>query len=763
MGEPLGDSATYRKADGGLVLGGGGSSTPSSTTVSSTELPDWAKGYAKDTLANAVNLTDINKNPYQTYSQPRIAGFSPMQEQAQTAASNMSAGPEAFQQNMSAYMSPYMQNVVDVQKQEAARQSGIMGTQQQAQATQAGAFGGSRDAIMRSERERNLGQQMNQIQAQGSQAAYDSAANQFRQGVTQDVAINQLQNQYGGQQQQLAQQGLSTNYQDFLNQQNYPYKQIGFMSDLVRGLPLGQQSTAQMYQAPPSMMQNVAALGMGAYGAKQLSMYAEGGQVQSYADGGDINSMDDPNAMTAAVAKLSDEQLQQIIQNPSSAAELQAAKLELATRASEKSGLAGAYNMQNQASEAPSMAHGGMVAFAHGGIPRYGIGGDTGENTEGGDGLPAADSKEDMQTVGNKAANDAITPALTTVAQRVANPDAFTPTADPKAAMQSSMATISDLAGPSPYADQKQNMADLVAQSKDALEQGKGLAALSAMGAMLQGPDFMRALGGSGAAFANTYGQALAAKKQSDMSIAQMKISIANGQRAEKLGLAKDAIGSYQAAETLRLNAWKAKQDQDAKTLKALAYADKATQPPKPAAIPKPSDMSLYEQGDPTKRAVFDRFLNLAHPAVAAAGVTQAGATERQGPALSIDIAKMYVGAVDKATKNVDESLFRNPDWVEAGKSANGKNSKGETQAQVRQRAIDTTVDAELAGIQKRLSGDSPVASSIKPSGADGAGGAIQIPANATAEMLKDGQVYVTRKGNAKWNASTNTFVPVAK
>lgn len=83
MGEPLGDSATYRKADGGLVLGGGGSSTPSSTTVSSTELPDWAKGYAKDTLANAANLTDINKNPYQTYDQPRIAGFSPMQEQAQ--------------------------------------------------------------------------------------------------------------------------------------------------------------------------------------------------------------------------------------------------------------------------------------------------------------------------------------------------------------------------------------------------------------------------------------------------------------------------------------------------------------------------------------------------------------------------------------------------------------------------------------------------------------------------------------------------------
>ena len=62
----------------------------------------------------------------------------------------------------------------------------------------------------------------------------------------QQMGINTLQNQYGGQQQALQQQGLSQSYQDFLNQQNYPYKQLGFMSDLIRGLPLGQQSTASI-------------------------------------------------------------------------------------------------------------------------------------------------------------------------------------------------------------------------------------------------------------------------------------------------------------------------------------------------------------------------------------------------------------------------------------------------------------------------------------------------------------------------------------
>ena len=86
---------------------------------------------------------------------------------------------------MKAYMSPYMQNVVDVQNEEARRQSRIAGTQQQAEAAKAGAFGGGRDAIMRAERERNLATIMNQNTAQGQQAAFQQAqqAQQFGAGL----------------------------------------------------------------------------------------------------------------------------------------------------------------------------------------------------------------------------------------------------------------------------------------------------------------------------------------------------------------------------------------------------------------------------------------------------------------------------------------------------------------------------------------------------------------------------------------------------
>jgi len=614
MGEPLGDSATYRKADGGLVLGGGGSSpAPQNTTVSSTELPDWAKGYAKDTLANAANLTDINKNPYKTYDQPRIAGFSPMQEQAQTAASNLSGGPEAFQQNIGSYMSPYMQNVVDVQKQEAARQSGIMGTQQQAQATQAGAFGGSRDAIMRAERERNLGQQMNQIQAQGSQAAYDQAANQFRQGLTQDVAINQLQNQYGGQQQAQAQKGLDIGYQDFLNQQNYPYKQIGFMSDLVRGLPLGQQSTQAMYQAPPSTVQTIGALGMGAYGVGQL-MKAEGGQVKGYADGGEINPMNDMDEMTAAVDKLSDEQLQQIIQNPTSAAELQAAQLELATRASERSGLAGAYNMQNQTPEAPSMAQGGMVAFARGGIPRYdGEEGSLVDDEESAEDMDGGDDGQAYYGVANPELDKELkTEFLTQLRDNKARKGvSLRSDAQMEAATLDRLGRLQKtIGGDQMYTDIEGQISKMRGENEGALSEGKGLAALQAAGAMLQGNDPVRGIGAAGSAFASAYAPALAAKRKSDQAFTEMNINLSKARRAEKMGLLKEADMYEQNAEKNKIAAYNADTTARKLGLSAIPAFVRANRVniPKPAAIPKQSDMVIYANATPEKQAQMRAF-----------------------------------------------------------------------------------------------------------------------------------------------------------
>lgn len=364
LGEPLGDCVTRLKP-GGRVYGGGdsgGGGQPEKTTQT-VELPEWARPYAKETLAKGAALTDINKNPYQQYGGERIAGFQPLQQQAFKTVGGMDAGPAGFQAGIGQYMSPYMQNVVDIEKREAGRQSGIMGTQQQAQATQAGAFGGGRDAIMRAERERNLSQQMGDIQARGSQAAYDQAANQFRQGITQQSGLAQMQGQMGAQQQQQAQRPLDMAYQDFLNQQNYPYKQLGFMSDMIRGLPLGQQSTSQVYSAPPSLMGQLGGLGMGAYGLSK--MMADGGEVTS--QGNKDSIVDDMYSIeglqVAKEAALNRRDMDTVAAIDERIAQLTAIQ---AQSASLNYGLGSAFDQipQERQEEIMYAANGGIVAFA---------------------------------------------------------------------------------------------------------------------------------------------------------------------------------------------------------------------------------------------------------------------------------------------------------------------------------------------------------------------------------------------------------------
>jgi len=366
LGEPLGDSATYRKA-GGLVLGDGGGggggapATPDKTTQT-MELPEWARPYAQSTLAKGAALTDINQNPYQQYGGNRIAGFSPMQMRSFQGAANMDAGPRGFQENVGGYMSPYMQNVVDVEKRGAIRDYQVGNTMQQAQATQAGAFGGGREAIQRAERERGLMGTLGGIQARGSQAAFDQAANQFRQGISQGMDVSKLQNTYGGQMQQQAQRPLDMAYQDFQTQQNYPYKQLGFMSDLVRGMPLGQKSTTSVYEAPGSTMGQLAGLGMGAYGLSRMMM-AEGGAVHDYAEGGVTSDQN----VEGILSKLSDQQLQQAKQGALARRDVEQANMidaEISMRASARSGIGAGISPEFADQMEEGMASGGIVAFA---------------------------------------------------------------------------------------------------------------------------------------------------------------------------------------------------------------------------------------------------------------------------------------------------------------------------------------------------------------------------------------------------------------
>lgn len=106
---------------------------------------------------------------------------------------------ESFAQpgSAEAYMSPYMQSVVGIQQREAQRAADIAGTQRGAQAAQQGAFGGSRQAIMEAEAARNLALQKGDIQAQGSQAAFQQAQQQFNAEQAARLQAQQANQQAG--------------------------------------------------------------------------------------------------------------------------------------------------------------------------------------------------------------------------------------------------------------------------------------------------------------------------------------------------------------------------------------------------------------------------------------------------------------------------------------------------------------------------------------------------------------------------------------
>ena len=307
--------------------GGGGGGQPTQTTNVNTNVPEYARPYVENMLeagqrqlfqTDGDNITGFREyQPYSTDPTKYFAGPSSLQTSSYNEAAGMqtpggyapaqmtaamsglgglAAGTNyqrmATNPNaISSYMSPYSQNVIDVEKASAIRDYEKAMPTLAAQATRQGAFGGSRSAIERSEAQRALGSRLGEIQARGTQSAYDKAMQNMQFGSTlglqglgqatsaasalgqlsgaeqqSDIARLGLQNQLGQQQQQYQQGIINQAIQDYATQQQYPIMQLGVMSNLLRGLPM-QSSSTQMYQAQPSGAQQALGMGLGALGA----------------------------------------------------------------------------------------------------------------------------------------------------------------------------------------------------------------------------------------------------------------------------------------------------------------------------------------------------------------------------------------------------------------------------------------------------------------------------------------------------------------
>ena len=261
-------------------------------------LADFAAPYITGYLGKAQALSD---SPYQVYQGPLTAGQSNLQNTAftglgsltvpssisdaaktaggfATQAGNLSYTPttQSFDATQAQnYMNPYLQASLNPQLDEARRQSQITQQQNAAKMTQAGAFGGGRQAIMDAETQRNLGTNLANITGQGYNTAFTNAQQQFNadqqrkmqeaqygatyglqglqagmQGAQTQGSLGQIQNQAqlgnlnaqlagGAQQRGIESEGIGADLSEFEKQRQYPYQQVQFLRDMISGLPTG--------------------------------------------------------------------------------------------------------------------------------------------------------------------------------------------------------------------------------------------------------------------------------------------------------------------------------------------------------------------------------------------------------------------------------------------------------------------------------------------------------------------------------------------
>ena len=196
------------------------------------------------------------------------------------------AGTVADPETLERYMNPYQQLVTDIEKREARKQSEIQGSAIEQQAAQAGGLGGYREAIMQSEREKNLSEQLQDIQSRGGQAAFAQAqkafeadraarlqegkfgleaSQQLEQARQQQEKFRQSSFQAGEQaKQKAAELGLSAEKQEeAARQAQEKFRQDAF-SKTAAGRALEQKLDQASFEAGEKAKQEAARLGLSA-------------------------------------------------------------------------------------------------------------------------------------------------------------------------------------------------------------------------------------------------------------------------------------------------------------------------------------------------------------------------------------------------------------------------------------------------------------------------------------------------------------------
>ena len=247
------------------------------STTTTTDVPEFQQQQMQEIYQAAKGLAG---QPFVPYTGPMVAGFTPdqlrqfeatrglfetgMQFDPLTGIRELAEAPtpSLLGADIGAYQSPYQQQVIDLAMQDIQRQQDVAQQRAQEQAIRAGAFGGSRSAILEAEATRPFAEQAARTAAGLRQAGFEQAqraaqsdiaremaGRQFRAGLLGGIGAEQMGRlgmlgQIGQQQQLLQQQALQAARGEFERALAYGPQQLGLLQAGM-GVPLTSQTTKQ--------------------------------------------------------------------------------------------------------------------------------------------------------------------------------------------------------------------------------------------------------------------------------------------------------------------------------------------------------------------------------------------------------------------------------------------------------------------------------------------------------------------------------------
>jgi hypothetical protein len=221
----------------------------------------------------------LGTQDYEAYTGPLTAGESDLQSAAFQGLAGLTLptddmGISGYQprtftdlssEEQKEYMNPYLMQALQPQIDEARRQSEIDRLANASRLTQAGAFGGSRQAVIDAENQRALQANLAGITGRGYEQAYRDALNQFNREQDLDMTAQDKINLYGTEgirrladlgatQRGIESEGITADRLQFEEERDFPYKQVQYMQSLLQGMPVAAESYSYI---EPNMLSNI--------------------------------------------------------------------------------------------------------------------------------------------------------------------------------------------------------------------------------------------------------------------------------------------------------------------------------------------------------------------------------------------------------------------------------------------------------------------------------------------------------------------------